>query len=81
MSASGHKRTWHSQIVMSALPPKADIRPEWEMRTLVELGVMMPGLSDWPNRSKLSRGAEPLRAGRTEAIGQENPVSCKGDLP
>ena len=41
----------------------------------------MPGLSDWPNRRKLSRGAEPVRACRTEAIGQENPVSCKGDLP
>jgi hypothetical protein len=27
MSALGHKRTWRCQIVMSALPPKADIRP------------------------------------------------------
>jgi hypothetical protein len=27
MSALGQKRTWRSQITMSALPPKADIRP------------------------------------------------------
>jgi hypothetical protein len=27
MSASGQKRTRRGQIVMSALPPKADIRP------------------------------------------------------
>jgi len=26
-SALGHKQTRHSQMVMSALPPKADIRP------------------------------------------------------
>jgi hypothetical protein len=26
MSALGHKRTWHRPTVMSALPPKADIR-------------------------------------------------------
>jgi hypothetical protein len=27
MSALGQKRTWRDQISMSALPPKADIRP------------------------------------------------------
>ena len=27
MSALGQKRTWRDQIAMSALPPKADIRP------------------------------------------------------
>ena len=27
MSALGQKRTWRPQFVMSALPPKADIRP------------------------------------------------------
>jgi hypothetical protein len=27
MSASGQKRTWRDQVTMSALPPKADIRP------------------------------------------------------
>jgi hypothetical protein len=27
MSALGHKRTWRLQFAMSALPPKADIRP------------------------------------------------------
>ena len=26
-SGLGHKRTWRGQIMMSALPPKADIRP------------------------------------------------------
>jgi hypothetical protein len=27
MSLQGHKRTYRGQIAMSALPPKADIRP------------------------------------------------------
>jgi hypothetical protein len=27
MSALGQKQTWRSQVVMSAIPPKADIRP------------------------------------------------------
>jgi FtsP/CotA-like multicopper oxidase with cupredoxin domain len=27
MSALGQKQTWRDQIAMSALPPKADIRP------------------------------------------------------
>ena len=33
MSALGHKRTFCDAIVMSALPPKADIRSfEWNVR-------------------------------------------------
>jgi hypothetical protein len=33
MSALGQKQTWHSEIAMSALPPKADIAEhDWNVR-------------------------------------------------
>ena len=62
ISALGHKRTFRSTIVMSALPPEADIRAQMQNVRFVPIADIAPFI-----RSPRRQAAETTRVPRGQA--------------